>query len=437
MRLGPTVRLSLVLLAAGLTTALAFVAPGVIAGRALAVSVPWVPAAGLELALRLDALSLLFALIVCGVGTLVAVYAASYLEGGPSEVRRFYLYLTVFLLSMLGVVVADDLLLLYVCWELTTLSSFFLIGFDHDRREARDAARHALLVTVAGGLALLAGVIALSIAGGTTRISELATRGDAIRAHPMYHPALIAIALAALTKSAQVPFHSWLPRAMEAPMPASAYLHAATMVKAGIYLLARFSPMLAGTAEWSVLFTMAGALTMLVGAVRALGETHVKPMLAYTTIAALGLIVMLLGISTPYAIAAAMIYVLAHALYKGALFLFAGALLHGAGAKDAEKTRGLARAMPRTSIAAVLAAASMAGVPATLGFLGKDLTYAATWPVRSDDAVGWAVLGASFVASALFVAVALVAGVRPLFGPRGEPGGAEETPAAHDPSLAL
>ncbi|WP_236515214.1 hydrogen gas-evolving membrane-bound hydrogenase subunit E [Sandaracinus amylolyticus] len=405
-------RIPLVLVPAALAVALAVSAPSLVAGRAFERVLPWAPSAGLETALRLDALSGLFALIVCAIGALVAGYAGAYFDDDHA-LRRFDRLLALFTFAMLALVLADDVFFLYFAWELTSVASFFLIGFDHERAEARDAARHALLVTVAGGLALLAGLVMLSTAAGTTRISEIVARGDIVRAHELYRPAFFTIAVAAFTKSAQVPFHSWLPRAMEAPTPASAYLHAATMVKAGVFLLARFAPALAGTPEWTALVAPIGGITAVVGAARAIGETRFKPALAYSTVAALGLVTLLLGIGTTYAIAAAMLYVVAHALYKGALFLHAGVVQHQAHAKDAETVGGMARALPHSAVAALLAGASMAGVPATLGFLAKDLAYAALLP----DAA-YAPLASAFVASALFVAVAMAVAARPLLGPR-------------------
>ncbi|AKF08647.1 Na(+) H(+) antiporter subunit A [Sandaracinus amylolyticus] len=408
-------RVLLVLVPAALAVALALAAPALIAGRTFAWVVPWAPSAGLETALRLDALSGLFALIVCAIGALVAGYAGAYFDDARA-LRRFDRLLALFTLAMLALVLADDVFFLYFAWELTSVASFFLIGFEHERAEARDAARHALLVTVAGGLALLAGLVMLASAAGTTRISEIVARGDVVRAHELYRPAFFTIAVAAFTKSAQVPFHSWLPRAMEAPTPASAYLHAATMVKAGVFLLARFAPALGGTAEWTSLVATIGGITALVGAARAIGETRFKPALAYSTVAALGLVTLLLGIGTTYAIAAAMLYVVAHALYKGALFLYAGVVQHQAHAKDAEAVGGLARVLPHGAVAALLAGASMAGVPATLGFLAKDLAYAALLP--GDGGYRVIALVSAFVASALFVAVAMVVAARPLLGAR-------------------
>jgi multicomponent Na+:H+ antiporter subunit A len=420
-------RTGLVSLALGLTALFVAWVPACAAGEVLRASAPWIPSADVSFALRVDALSVTFALIVCGTGALVAAYAASYVE--REAAGRFYAYLTLFMLSMLGVVLADDLLLLYVSWELTSLCSFFLIGFERERPAARAAARHALLVTVLGGLCLLAGLLLLSIAADTTRLTELLERGEAVRGHALYLPALALVAVGAFTKSAQVPFHSWLPRAMEAPTPASAYLHAATMVKAGVYLLARLSPVLGGTAAWTGLLLSVGVATMVLGAARALGETHLKRTLAYSTVCALGMLVAFLGVGTQKAVLAALAYLVAHALYKGGLFLYAGAITHSTGIHDVTHLRGLLRSMPKTAVAGALAAASLAGVPPLLGFLGKDLLYGAA---LSGGGGAWRVAGLSavtFVANALLVAVALVVGGRPLLGSR-----AAAPRRAHEPS---
>ena len=282
----------------------------------------------------------MFALLISGIGTLVFVYAGAYLAG-HAHLLRFYLFLLLFMVSMLGLVLADNLLLLFVFWELTSLTSFLLIGFDHQRPVARAAALQALLVTGAGELAMLAGLILLGQAGGTFQVSELLTRGDMVRADGLYPAILLLVFAGAFTKSAQVPFHFWLPNAMEAPTPVSAYLHSATMVKAGVYLLARLSPVLGGTPTWEIVVTAIGVVTMLVGAWLAIRHTDLKRILAYSTLSALGTLVMLLGLGTAAAVTAAMVYLLGHALYKGALFLVAGAIDHEAGTRDVEVLGGL------------------------------------------------------------------------------------------------
>lgn len=279
--------------------------------------------------------------------------------------------------SMLGVVLADDPFLLFVFWELTSITSFLLIGFDHEREAARQAALQALLTTGCGGLALLAGLVVLQGITGPATISELAGQAEGIRAHAWYPAALVLVLLGAFAKSAQFPFHFWLPNAMEAPTPVSAYLHSATMVEAGVYLLARLLPALGGTPLWQGLVTGGGAVTLVVGAVLTIQHTDLKAVLAYATVSALGALVMLAGIGTEAAAVALAVYVVAHAFYKSGLFLVAGAVDHETGTRDLARLGGLARHLPLVAVAGALAALSMAGVPPLLGFLGKEALYQA------------------------------------------------------------
>jgi multicomponent Na+:H+ antiporter subunit A len=306
-------------------------------------------------------------------------------------------------------------LLLFAFWELTSLTSFLLIGFDHQRAPARAAALQALLVTGAGELAMLAGLVLLGHVGGTFQISELLTRGDVVRTDGLYPAILLLVFAGAFTKSAQVPFHFWLPNAMEAPTPVSAYLHSATMVKAGVYLLARLSPVLGGTPTWEVVVTGIGLATMLVGAWLALRHTDLKRILAYSTLSALGTLVMLLGRGTAEAVTAALAYLLGHALYKGALFLVAGAIDHEAGTRDAERLGGLRRAMPITAAAGGLAALSMAGLPPLFGFLGKELTYEASLHAST----GGVLVAIAVAVNVLLAAAAGIAGIGPFLGAPG------------------
>ncbi|MBI2088067.1 MAG: NADH-quinone oxidoreductase subunit L, partial [Deltaproteobacteria bacterium] len=320
-------------------------------GEVIRQSHAWIPSLGIDLSFTADGLSVLFALLISGIGALVVVYAGGYLAGHP-QLGRFFSYLLLFMSAMLGLVLADNVIALFVFWELTTLSSYLLIGFDHEREAARSAALKSLLVTGIGGLALLAGLILLAQAGGSPELSALAKHGDAIRSHPLYAPILALILAGAFTKSAQVPFHFWLPAAMEAPTPVSAYLHSATMVKAGVYLLARLNPVLGGTDPWLFTVTTTGAVTMVVGAWMALQRTDLKLILAYSTVSALGVLTMLLGLGTPLAIKAASVFLLGHALYKGALFLIAGAVDHETGTRSFDRLGGLKKAMPLTALAA-------------------------------------------------------------------------------------
>jgi multicomponent Na+:H+ antiporter subunit A len=399
----------LALLPAGLAAYFLTLLPAAAAGRPPGVRLAWVPDLGVELALRADGLALLLALLVSGVGALVLGYAGGYLAGHP-DLGRFYGWLLSFMAAMLGVALADNLLALYVFWELTSLSSYGLIGFEHEREEARAAALQALLVTGAGGLALLAGFVLLGLAGGSFAISSLNAARDVVQASPLYPAALGLILLGAFTKSAHLPFHFWLPNAMEAPTPVSAYLHSATMVKAGVYLLARLQPALGGSALWLYAVGGVGAATMLVGGFLALPQTDVKRLLAYSTVSALGALTLLIGLGSPLALTAAMATLLAHALYKGALFLVAGALDHEAGTRDVRQLGGLWRAMPLTAAAAALAALSMAGLPPFFGFISKELLY------ESALAHGAPVAAAAMAASLCFVAIAGVAGMAPFWG---------------------
>lgn len=371
----------------------------------------WVPALGINLSFSLDGLSLLFVLLICGIGALILIYSGAYLAGHGHQ-GRFYSYLLGFMASMLGLVLADNLIAVFLFWELTSLASYFLIGFEHERGSARSAALQALLVTAAGGLALLAGFLLLGSIGGSLEISRLTARADLIRDHRLYTPVLILILLGAFTKSAQFPFHFWLPSAMEAPTPVSAYLHSATMVKAGVYLVARLSPVLGGTGLWQDSLVGIGTLTMVAGALLALPQNDLKRILAYSTVSSLGTLVLLIGIGTPAALTAAAVYLFAHALYKGALFLVAGSLDHGAGTRNVLHLAGLRRAMPVTAAAGILAALSMSGLPPSVGYLGKELLYEA-----GLHAARWQVLITAIVfANALLLAMAAVAGARPFLG---------------------
>ena len=303
------------------------------------VELPWAPSLGLSLSFNLDGLGLLFALLITTVGALVTLYASRYLAG-HAEAGRFYASLFAFMGAMLGVVLSDNILTLFVFWELTGFTSFLLIGFEHERRDARSAALQALIVTGAGGLALLAAGVLLLDASGTTSLAAMASSRDTLLEHPLYAVIATLVLAAAFTKSAQVPFHFWLPNAMAAPTPVSAYLHSATMVKAGVYLVARMTPILGATTLWTTAVTAAGAATMIVGAYRSVQETDLKRILAYSTVSALGVLTMLLGVGTREAINAALVYLVAHAGYKGALFLVAGAIDHETGTRDITRARG-------------------------------------------------------------------------------------------------
>ncbi|HEX2229313.1 MAG TPA: hydrogen gas-evolving membrane-bound hydrogenase subunit E, partial [Candidatus Binatia bacterium] len=316
-----------------------------------------------------------------------------------------------FMASMLGLVLADNLLALFTFWELTSISSYFLIGFDHERESARTSALQALLVTGAGGLALLAGFLLVGHAAGSMEISALLSGGEVIRPHPLYAPIVVLVLAGAFTKSAQLPFHFWLPGAMLAPTPVSAYLHSATMVKAGVYLLARLTPVLGGTEIWMIALTTAGATTMTVGAFLALRQTDLKLILAYLTVSALGILVLFIGLGSSEAMVAAMVFLLGHALYKGALFLVVGIVDHETGTRDIRKVGGLRAAMPVTATIAGLAALSLAALPPAFGFIGKELLLQ-----TSLGATAWLITIALVLASSVFVAGAGIVAIRPFFG---------------------
>ncbi|MND79311.1 Na(+)/H(+) antiporter subunit A [compost metagenome] len=372
----------------------------------------WVPSFNLSFSWFIDGLSLTFALLITGIGLLIVLYAGGYMKGHPQQ-GRFLSFLLLFMGAMLGVVVSDSLLMLFVFWELTSITSFLLIGFDHERAASRRAALQALVVTGGGGLLLLAGLIFIWDISGITQLSMLVRGGDILRDSPFYLAALLLVLGGAFTKSAQFPFHFWLPNAMEAPTPVSAYLHSATMVKAGVYLLMRLNPVLGDTAAWQILLPFFGGLTMLTGALLAVRQTDLKLMLAYTTVSSLGLLVMLTGFGSDHAIEAAVLYLVAHSLFKGALFMVAGIIDHEAGTRDITKLGGLRKAMPITFAAALAAAISMAGLPPFFGFLAKEEIYYALahGNPRAVLFTGIAILG-----NGLMFAVAFAVGLKPFLG---------------------
>ncbi|MCC5988511.1 MAG: DUF4040 domain-containing protein, partial [Pararhodobacter sp.] len=325
------------------------------------------------------------------------------------------LYLFSFMLSMLGLVLADNLITLFVFWELTTFTSYLLIGFSHTDPKSRRNALQALLLTAAGGLALLAGFILIGVTQGTFEMSELNAAGS-MADHPYYLGILILVLLGAFTKSAQVPFHFWLPNAMAAPTPVSAYLHSATMVKGGVYLLARMHPSLSGSDVWVWALTVFGAVTAVFASLMALRQTDLKQTLAYTTLMALGTLTMFLAGSTGYAITAAMTFLLVHSLYKAGLFLVIGIVDHSTGTRDANVLGGLARAMPITAAAAALSGLAMAGIPPFLGFIAKEVAYAGAL----EMALAVFVVVMALAAFALMFAVALIVAWKPFFGPQGK-----------------
>jgi multicomponent K+:H+ antiporter subunit A len=343
--------------------------------QALTFSLNWLPSLGLSLGLYYDSLSALFALLVSGIGGLVVVYAGYYFKD-DSSAARFLTYLLLFMTSMLGLVLAGDLITLFIFWEGTSVVSFLLVAYKYKDEAARRGAFKALLITGGGGIALLGGFVLLSTIAGSADLAVILKSGGALRSSPLYPAMLALVAVGAFTKSAQTPFHIWLPDAMSAPTPASAYLHSATMVKAGIYLMARLNPALGNTDLWFYLLSGFGCLTMLAGAYLGLKQNDLKALLAYSTVSQLGVLMMLIGQDTEIAFKALVIGVLAHALYKCALFLVAGIVDHETGARDLRRLGGLARAMPCTLAVGGVAALSMAGLPPLFGFLAKETLLA-------------------------------------------------------------
>ena len=364
--------------------------PAVLAGSLLQFHLPWLPEIGLDLSLRLDGLGMMFGLLISGIGLLVILYARYYLSEKDS-LGKLFAILQLFMMAMLGIVLADNILLLVVFWELTSLSSFLLIGFWSHRSDARKGARMALAITGAGGLALLGGALLLGHMVGSFNIGEILAAGNLIRAHSLYPIALLLILLGAFTKSAQFPFHFWLPHAMAAPTPVSAYLHSATMVKAGVFLLARLYPAIAGTEMWFFIVTSVGLTTLVYAAYIAMLKHDLKGLLAYSTISHLGLITLLLGLGTKLAATAAVFHVINHATFKASLFMAAGIIDHETGSRDMRKINGLWKYMPHTALLAMVAAASMAGVPLLNGFLSKEMFFNETLHLHSVGFFGWLV----------------------------------------------
>lgn len=404
-------------------------APGVLGGDPVHESFVWVEGLGASAAVRLDGLSLLFSMLVLGVGALVLLYASEYLKG-HREIGRFYATLIGFMAAMLGLVLADNIVLLFIFWELTSITSYLLIGFDHEREKARKSALQALLVTGLGGLALLAGLILLAVQAGSWSVSEILANRDAWAsggAITGWTTGLILMGV--LTKSASFPFHFWLPGAMEAPTPVSAYLHSSTMVKAGVYLAARLTPAFDEVSFWNDALTLLGGFTLVFAAYLSTRETYFKKVLAYTTVSSLGGMLMLIGLGGEEGAAAACAYLLAHAMFKGALFLVAGCVDHGAHLKDIEKAGGLAKKMPFTAAAGAIAALSMAGLPLTLGFAGKELLlktslHAPAWK--------WYVVISASAAGVFFVVAAWMAGYRAFFAPAQDDSARDHAAHAHE-----
>ncbi|EPL09731.1 MULTISPECIES: monovalent cation/H+ antiporter subunit A [Pseudomonas] len=398
------------------TIQVALLYPQIAHGGVIREEFMWLPSLGLNFVLRMDGFAWLFSMLVLGIGTLVSLYARYYMS--PDDpVPRFFAFFLAFMGAMLGLVISGNLIQIVFFWELTSLFSFLLIGYWHHRADARRGAYMALMVTGAGGLCLLAGVMLLGHIVGSYDLDQVLAAGDQIRAHSLYPVMLALVLIGALSKSAQFPFHFWLPHAMAAPTPVSAYLHSATMVKAGVFLLARLWPSLSGSEEWFWIVGGAGALTLLLGAYCAMFQNDLKGLLAYSTISHLGLITLLLGLNSPLAAVAAVFHILNHATFKASLFMAAGIIDHESGTRDIRKLSGLVRLIPFTATLAMVASASMAGVPLLNGFLSKEMFFAETVFISSTQWVEIALPLIATIAGTFSVAYALRFTVDVFFGP--------------------
>ncbi len=358
----------------------------VLGGASIQQSWDWLPQLGINLSFRLDALGLLFSLLITGIGTLIYIYAYYYL-GPKNSLSKLYLLLMLFMAAMLGISLSNNLIILLVFWELTSISSFLLVGYWSHYEAAQRGSRMALTITGMGGLAMLGGFVLLGQITGTYEINDIVGMKDLIQSHHLFVPMLLLILLGAFTKSAQFPFHFWLPNAMAAPTPVSAYLHSATMVKAGIFLLARLAPIFIGAALYHNIVTFVGLFTLCMAACFAIFKEDLKGLLAYSTISHLGLIVCLLGIGSPLAVAAAIFHIINHATFKAALFMIAGIIDHETGTRDLRKLSGVWQLLPFTATLTMITAASMAGVPLTNGFISKEMFFTELLANLSGSAV--------------------------------------------------
>ena len=390
--------------------------PVVAAGGAVRARIEWLPEYGVDVTLRMDGLAWIFMALIMGIGGLVVLYSRYYLS--PRDpAPRFYCCLLAFMGAMAGIVLAGNLILLTIFWELTSLFSFLLIGYWHQSTAARDGARMALIVTGGGGLCLLAGMLLLGHVAGSYELDAVLAAGERIRGHHLYLPVLLLVLIGAFTKSAQFPFHFWLPNAMAAPTPVSAYLHSATMVKAGVFLLVRFWPALGGTDEWFWIVTSAGMTTFLLGAFFALFQHDLKGLLAYSTVSHLGLITTLAGLGTPLAIVAAIFHIMNHAVFKASLFMAAGIIDHETGTRDMRRLSGLRHAMPITATLAIVASGAMAGVPLLNGFLSKEMFFAEAFEAGKGSLLDPATTWGALIASSFSVAYSLRFIHQVFFGP--------------------
>ncbi|WP_028298164.1 putative monovalent cation/H+ antiporter subunit A [Olivibacter sitiensis] len=387
--------------------------PQIADGKTFSFHYDWIPSLGVNFDFYLDGLALLFVMLITGIGSLVFLYASPYLKG-HKYLDRFYGYLSLFMASMVGLVLSDNVLLLFIFWELTSISSFFLIGFNNEQADSRKSAMIALGITGGGGFLLMAGLVLMGYLSGTYSIQAMLTSAAMLKGHALYGLILFFVFAGAFTKSAQFPFHFWLPGAMKAPTPVSAYLHSATMVKAGVYILARLFPVLGGTDYWTYPLVIVGGFTMLYAAFHSIFRTDLKGVLAYSTIAALGILVFLIGIGTKESLLAASAFVLVHALYKAALFLMTGVIDHETGTRDITRLAGLRKVMMPLAIAGLLAALSSAGLPSTFGFIGKDLIYEAT--LHTQGIWSMVLTALALITNVLLLYAGFLAGIKPFSG---------------------
>ncbi|MDM0027097.1 monovalent cation/H+ antiporter subunit A [Variovorax saccharolyticus] len=417
------------LVALGCALQAAWFFPDLANGNVIRQRIEWLPVLGLDLSFRMDGFAWLFCMLVLGIGALVVLYARYYMSASD-PVPRFFSFFLAFMGAMMGVVLSGNLIQMVMFWELTSLFSFLLIGYWHHRRDARRGASMALTVTAAGGLCLLAGVLILGRIVGSYDLDMVLASGDLIRASPLYPALLVLVLLGAFTKSAQFPFHFWLPRAMAAPTPVSAYLHSATMVKLGVFLMARLWPVLSGTEQWFWLVGGAGAITLLLGGYVAMFQRDLKALLAYSTISHLGLITLLLGLNSPLAAVAAVFHIMNHATFKASLFMAAGIIDHESGTRDISRLSGLLKLMPITGTLAIIASASMAGVPLLNGFLSKEMFFAETVFIQSNPWVDRGLPVIATIAGIFSVAYSARFVFDVFFGP---PCGADVPKTPHEP----
>ena len=386
--------------------------PSIANNQPLLLSYQWVPSMGINFNFLVDGLSLLFALMITGIGTLIFLYTSVYMKD-DAYIDRFYGYLSLFMGAMLGMVLSDNIFTLFVFWELTSVSSFFLIGYDNENKESRKAALIALAVTGLGGFFLLAAFAILGNITGTYSIQEMISSADMLKEHSSYVLVMIFLFIAAFSKSAQYPLHFWLPGAMKAPTPVSTYLHSATMVKAGIYLVARFTPVLGNVPVWNNTLMIVGGFTMVYAAFHSIFKKDLKEILAYTTISALGMLIFLLGLGTSEAFLAMVVFIIIHALYKASLFLVTGVVDHETGTRDINKLSGLRKVMMIVAIAGLLAALSNSGIPPSFGFVGKDLIYESTLGSEIQAGVLTALV---VVTNILLMYASILVGIKPFAG---------------------